>query len=184
MLYTAFVRKILWIVWPLALGAVLNSLFAVTASKPLQDLSPRQNAPQASANASGNLLQQLNLTPEQRAQIREIRQESRDEMAAAVKALRQAQRVLDHSIYQDQTEESIVRERARAVSAAQTEVVRMRAITEFKVSRVLTPDQLRVFRNLREKARQRVEEQQRMKQTSLPNQPKAKQPAADANAPK
>jgi len=113
--------------------------------------SPQNGAP-AAPPGGGNLLQQLDLSPEQRAQIRTIREQNKDELNAATRRLRQAQRALDDAVYDDNANESLVEERAREVAAAQAEVVRRRALTELQINRVLTPAQLNKFRALRRAA--------------------------------
>jgi len=116
--------------------------------------SPQNGAPAAGAAppGGGNLLQQLDLSPEQRTQIRTIREQNKDELNAATRRLRQAQRALDDAVYDDNANETLVEERAREVAAAQAEVVRRRALTELQINRVLTPTQLSKFRALRRAA--------------------------------
>src|SRR3712207_8417635 len=50
-------------------------------------------------------------------------------------------RSLDESIYSDALDESLVEQRAREVSEAHAALVRLRAQTELRVRRVLTPEQ-------------------------------------------
>jgi Spy/CpxP family protein refolding chaperone len=117
----------------------------------------RRRAPRRQADAAGLLLQ-LNLTPEQRAQLVEIRRQSIPEGQALTRRLNQARRALDEAIYADQVDEALIEELARQVGSAQSAVARMRALTELKVRRVLTPEQLGLFRQLRREAfiRQRL----------------------------
>jgi len=101
------------------------------------------------------LLRILSLTPEQRAQIKAIRRETEPEVRLFGGRLREARRALDEAIYSDNLEESIVEERAREVGSALAAAVRLRALTELKIRRVLTPEQLATFRELQNRARTR-----------------------------
>lgn len=112
------------------------------AATPPHAAAPRRSDP-------ANLLLQLNLSPEQRAQLVEIRRQSASEGQALVRRLNQARRTLDAAIYADNVDEAVVEDNVREVAAAQSAVVRMRALTELRVRRVLTPEQLEMFRQLR-----------------------------------
>lgn len=98
-------------------------------------------------------LRALNLTPDQLQQIRAIRQESKDEWRAARQRLAAAHRALDEAIYSDDVNEALVEERAREVGVAQASVVRLRSLTELKIRRLLTPEQLNTLRLMRQQAR-------------------------------
>lgn len=99
------------------------------------------------------LLQLLNLTPAQLAQIRRIRQENQPELRLTVERVRQAQRALDEAIYSETADERMIEDRARELSSAQAAHTRLRALTELRVRRILTPQQLNVFRNLQTQRR-------------------------------
>ncbi|MGI9107148.1 MAG: Spy/CpxP family protein refolding chaperone [Pyrinomonadaceae bacterium] len=110
---------------------------------------------------SVRLLRILNLTPEQRTQIKAIRRETEPDIRLSGMRLRQARRALDEAIYSDNPDENVVVERAREVGAAQATAVRLRALTELKIRRVLTPEQLSIFRELQKRARTRQRRNQR-----------------------
>lgn len=97
----------------------------------------------------GALLQRLNLTPDQINQIRIISRDNRALIRAAVQRQREARRALDSSIYADQSNEQEVRRLAAQFAAAQAEVIKINARTEFLIRQVLTRDQLISFRELR-----------------------------------
>ena len=132
-----------------------------------------QAAPQASRQAvrpqrpalprEGNLVQRLNLTPEQRRQLREIRVQGEPETRELTRRVRLARRALDEAIYSDAVQESLVEQRTRELSAAQAALVRLRAATELKVRRVLTAEQLQTFRELRRQAARRQLMQRRLR---------------------
>jgi Spy/CpxP family protein refolding chaperone len=104
-------------------------------------------------NQGGDMIRQLNLTPEQVQKIREIRESNKEERRAITQRLRLAQIALDRAIYYDNADEAVVEERVRELTAAQNAAVRMRALTELNIRRVLTPDQLATLRTLRQQAR-------------------------------
>jgi periplasmic protein CpxP/Spy len=104
----------------------------------------------------GDLIGRLNLTPDQVKQIRSIRQQTADEMRNARQRMGSAQRDLDEAIYADSVDESIVEARAGDLASAQNAVARLRALMELRVRRVLTPEQLKLLREIREAARNRT----------------------------
>ena len=150
-----------------ALSALLLCSFVQTTRA--QDETGTAAPPQPGAARRGgartrddaaSLLMQLNLSPEQRAQLIEIRSQSAAEGQALGRRLNQARKALDAAIYADNVEdEAVIEERAREVASALSAVLRMRALTELRVRRVLTPEQLNLFRQLRREAarKQRLE---------------------------
>jgi Spy/CpxP family protein refolding chaperone len=134
-----------------------------------QDSDEPQEAPQAlrPRDEEINFLRLLNLTPEQVGQLRGIRQQSELEGRPLMRRLNQARRALDEAIYADDLDEAAIRERAREVAEVQVALFRLRAMSEVKVRRVLTPEQLQKFRELRREAqarRQLERRNQRMQQ--------------------
>ncbi|HEX8558596.1 MAG TPA: Spy/CpxP family protein refolding chaperone, partial [Pyrinomonadaceae bacterium] len=101
------------------------------------------------------LVRRLNLTPEQRARLVEIRMQGEPETRELARRVRLARRALDEAIYADASDESLVEQRAGELAAAQAALVRLRAAAELKVRRVLTPEQLQTFRELRRQAARR-----------------------------
>jgi Spy/CpxP family protein refolding chaperone len=141
----------------------------------------QQEEPPAAADSAAALLSQLNLTPAQVAQMREIREQSVPQAQALTRRLNQARRALDESIYSDALDEAIVEQRAREVAEAQAAVVRLRALTELRVRRVLTPEQLQTFRDLRLRARQQKRIERRLERglpARRPNAPPEQTPDA------
>lgn len=106
-------------------------------------------AAQVNPNDPVSLLGQLNLSPEQVAQMRAIQSEQVPQAKALNQRLNQARRALDEAIYSDAVDETLIEQRARDVAEAQAALVRLRAQTELRVRRVLTPEQLQTFRRLR-----------------------------------
>jgi Spy/CpxP family protein refolding chaperone len=128
----------------------------------------QQPAPPQNPARAQNLMQRLNLSREQRQQLREIRRQSELELRADTRRVRLARRALDEAIYADSLDEALVEQRSRELSAAQAALIRLRAATELKIRRILTPDQLQLFRTLRQEAQQRQQLQRRLNRTPPP----------------
>ena len=144
---------------------------SATASAQEQDETEEQRQAAPRRPAPGvNLMERLNLSLEQRQQLREIRRQSEAELRAHTRRVRLARRALDEAIYADAVDEALVEQSARELSAAQTALVRLRSATELKVRRVLTDEQLRLFRDLRRQA-QRRQMLQRRRNRPAPPQP-------------
>ncbi len=97
----------------------------------------------------GNALRQLGLSQEQVQQIRRITVERRPIMEAAQLRFREANKALDAAIYADQVNEHDIDECLKAVQLAQAETAKVRSMNELAVRKILTPDQLIRFRELR-----------------------------------
>ena len=98
-------------------------------------------------------VRELNLSPEQREKIRALREQTRDERAAINQRLRATNRALEEVLDSDNPNEAVIEERLRDVAQAQAASMRMRVLTEFRIRRVLTPEQLITLRTLRQNAR-------------------------------
>jgi Spy/CpxP family protein refolding chaperone len=145
----------------LALLALLLAAGSVATAR-AQDGDAPALTPEA-RRGGGGLLRALNLTPEQRAQIKAIRRETEPQGRLLGMRLQQARRALDEAIYADNPDERVIEERVRELGAAQAAVVRLRTFTELKIRRVLSAEQLDAFRRLQRRPRRR---QQRMEQNS------------------
>src|SRR6185312_14292527 len=96
---------------------------------------------------------QLNLSAEQREKIRSIRQQTKAERAAYNERLRETNQALEAALDADNPDEGLVEQRIRDVAAAQSAQMRMRILTEVRIRRVLTLEQLEILRSLRQQAR-------------------------------
>lgn len=94
-------------------------------------------------------IQQLNLTPEQRQQIRRLTAETRDERQATNRRLREANAALDQALEADPIDENLVEQRINEVAAAQAAQTRMRAHMEMRIRRLLNSEQIATLRRLR-----------------------------------
>ena len=162
--------------------ALLLFPLCAAAQEQEEPQAPQQASPQNPARAL-NLMQRLNLSREQRQQLREIRQQSEPEVRAQTRRVRLARRALDEAIYADTVDNGLVEQRARELSAAQSALVRLRAATELQVRRILTDEQLRLFRDLRQEAQRRQMLQRRMNRALRQSAaPPPSEPDADAPA--
>lgn len=136
----------------LALLAVIGfpagagSVSAQTAQQPASAPEPQQQG--------GDLIRQLNLTPEQREQIRSIRVNNSGERAAIKSHLDDANRALEDALNSETPDEALVEQRSREVAAAQAAAMRMRILTEIRIRRVLTSEQRKLLRSLQLEAPQ------------------------------
>ena len=151
---------------------------------------PPQNPP---GGERANVLSQLGLSQEQVQQFRDRHAEHRPLMEAAQKRLREANRELDVAIYSDTLSEEAFQSKLRAFQEAQGEVTRLRFQNELSIRKILTPEQLTLFRELRRRfsnARDFIQERQqqrrrRMRDRMQPRNPndQQKQPQANPSKP-
>ena len=134
-------------------------LIAVSATASVsyaQEGPPPGDAPRDDrGDGRPNLLAELGLSPEQVQQIRRLNQGRRAAMMQAQRRMREANRALDMAIYRDTVSDEEFQTRLREVQAAQSDLARLRFESELSVRRILTPEQLVRFRDIR----RRFEEQ-------------------------
>lgn len=117
-------------------------------TKPADAPPPAGNQPQ---DVRGNVLRELGLSQQQMQQIRRLNMARKPLMDDAQQRLRQATRALNQAIYADEVNESDFQARLKELQLAQAEVARLRFINEFAVRRILTPEQLKKFRDLQQR---------------------------------
>lgn len=146
------------------------SFSSVKAQEELtNDDAPKQNLNQAKRPS---LLAELNLSPDQVRQIRVINRANQPLQREAQRRLRDAKSDLDEAIYADNSDETNVQAKLKAVHVAQAEVIKLRSTTEFAVRRVLTPEQLVKFREVRRRFMAQTEnlsKQQKERFLNAPN---------------
>ncbi|HKO60312.1 MAG TPA: Spy/CpxP family protein refolding chaperone [Pyrinomonadaceae bacterium] len=116
----------------------------ILAALPLhaQTATAEQPAPPVQEkNFGGDAVRELNLTPEQREQIRMIREQSRAERAVVNRRVRETNRALEEALDSDNPDQSVLEQKIQEVSTAQAEAMRMRIVTEVKIRQVLTVEQ-------------------------------------------
>lgn len=125
---------------------IVFAFAGIASAQDFPDDQPRSNQ----KRQRPNLLRELDLSPEQVEQIREINQNNRLELRRAQQKVGEARRDLDQAIYAEKVDETNVQKKLREFQNAQAEAARLRADTEFQIRKVLTPEQLIRFRELRE----------------------------------
>lgn len=125
-----------------------------------QDNFDEDNPPPEQRDQRPNLLRELGLSLEQIREIREINQSNRENMRAAQEKVTEARRNLDMAIYSENTNEATVKQKLKEFQDAQAEIARIRALTEFSIRKILTPEQLIRFRELRQRFEQMRRERQ------------------------
>lgn len=124
-------------------------LFTLAGIVAAQDM-PDDPPPRENQQQRPNLLRELDLSREQVQQIREINQSNRRELRDAQQKVGEARRNLDQAIYSEKADDASVQIKLREFQDAQADAARLRANIEFQIRKVLTPEQLIRFRELRE----------------------------------
>jgi Spy/CpxP family protein refolding chaperone len=96
-----------------------------------------------------NLLAELGLSREQMQQIGRLNRERRPAIRDARRKMGDAARDLDMAIYGDALNDSDVKARLKEFQAAEAELSRLRFESELAVRKILTPEQLVRFREVR-----------------------------------
>lgn len=147
---------------------IFVSLTAVKAQNEiLSDAPNRKN----DAQTRPNLMRQLGLTQDQIKQVRQINQENKSQMRSAQERLREANRNLDQAIYAEAANEAEIQTQLREVQTAHAEVIKIKAQTELAVRRILTPEQLAKFRDVRQQFMEKKEKMQRQIKNRRMNAP-------------
>ena len=145
----------------LTLGFSISAARAQDETPPENDEAPQPIERQRPQGRRPDLLRALNLSPQQVQRIRRVNQSQRAARQEAQYRLREANRALDEAIYADVPDENLVRERMKQVQSAQADLINVRTATEFAVRKILTPEQLAKFRQLRLMFMRRLENQRR-----------------------
>jgi Spy/CpxP family protein refolding chaperone len=133
----------------------VSSAFGQVQQQPTPELSQQTNQQtNQQFNQLADPVRQLNLRPEQREKIRSIREQTKSERAAINERLRETNRALEEMLDTDNPDEALVEQRMRDVAIAQAALMRMRILTEVRIRRVLTQEQLSLLRTLRQQSRQ------------------------------
>ena len=124
----------------------------------------------------GFALGQLDLTEEQRSQIRGIMQQHREEFRALRQRVQAARRALDAAVTAPTLDEGAVRAAAAARGEVETDAALTRARVHAEVWQVLTPEQRAKAETLRAQRHERVQQRshyrERFKAQAPPEPPK------------
>lgn len=152
------------------LSLIFTLLLTVLAfSNTLAQETPQTDETKPNQVRPFRLLQELGLTPDQIQQIRRINQARKPVMQAAQMRWREANASLDAAIYADDASEEQIKELTKAAQLAQGELLKERTITEYMIRKVLTPEQLVKFRELRERVRERLNQRKNPNTQETPN---------------
>ena len=146
-------------------------LFSVSTSRAQDEMPDADAPPNAQPPKRPNLLGELNLSPDQIRRIRIINRENQPQVREAQRRLREARNDLDQAIYGDTIDENEVQARLRTLHQAQAEAVRLRSTIEFAVRKVLTPDQLVRFREVRRRYMEQMANRPNLRQNRPLNAP-------------
>jgi Spy/CpxP family protein refolding chaperone len=152
---------------------VLSAIFMIFSTCAVNaQVDSSDNVPPQTENeplVRRDLLGELGLTKEQIQQIRKLNAQRKPLMQDAQQRLREANRNLDQAIYADALDEVTIQIRLKEVQLAHAEVFKIRAMNELEVRKILTPEQLVKFRDLRERFMNRVKNKQQNRRQNLPN---------------
>ncbi|MEP6717580.1 MAG: periplasmic heavy metal sensor [bacterium] len=132
---------------------LVTALSLLLGTPTIRAQQPPPQLPEAQQQGPVDPILQLNLSPEQREKIRTIREQTRTERGALNERVRQANLALETVLDADNPDEALVDQRMGEVAAAQSASMRMRILTEVRIRRVLTLEQLGILRTLRQQAR-------------------------------
>jgi Spy/CpxP family protein refolding chaperone len=149
---------------PLFAVALILSVFPASLGRYILRQDPQTDP--APAPKAQDPITLLNLTPEQRQKIRIIREQTKNERAAINQQLRQSNLALQQALDADNPDEAVVELRLRDAAAAQAAASRMKVLTELRIRRVLTPEQVNTWRLLLQQAAQARREQRLENQRS------------------
>ena len=115
------------------------------------------------------LLRELGLRQAQIRQIRLINGENKEKLREATFRMREARGNLDAAIYSDNADTSVIETKLREFQNAQAEVAKIRTMTELAIRKVLTPEQLVRFRELRQGFQQTRQNRREIRQERRQN---------------
>jgi Spy/CpxP family protein refolding chaperone len=105
-----------------------------------------------------DLFRELGVTPEQREQIRTLRRQGREDFSVAQKRLREANKALDAAIYSDVLDEQLIERLILQRNEAEAAMSRLKTISELNLRKILTPEQVVKFREIRSRFAKREAE--------------------------
>jgi Spy/CpxP family protein refolding chaperone len=125
-----------------ALGAVLALGIGVSASV-LADQGQNQDKPRfhEGRGAGGPAFDKLNLTDDQKSQMKALHQQQRDSMGAKMKDMMQAHRDLRAQVFSDNPDATQIEALKAKIAGLQKDLLAARVDMERKVAAILTPEQ-------------------------------------------
>lgn len=132
-------------------GKMLMNAYAGTSTSGATASEPAGTLQSLIQQRRGEILRELNLTSEQKRDLKSALVAERDQLRFEIKSLVTARSALRTEI-QKGAEEKQIREKARAVGEAESNLAVMRARIWSKANKVLTPDQKQIIERHRAEA--------------------------------
>lgn len=117
----------------------------------------------------GNLMRMLGLSVDQIRQIRQLNVSRKPLERDARKRLNDARQNLDKAVYADSLNESEVQMRIFDFQKAQADVIELKTSNELEIRKILTPEQLSKFRDLREQFKETRKENIQQRRNRVKN---------------
>lgn len=125
------------------------------------------------------LMEALNLTPDQRMRVMEIRRSYDDQGIAAGRRLRQARNALDRALMSETYNEALIKEYTEELAAAQAEQIRVNTRVRAEFRKTLTPDQVRRYIEKEREIQRQIREAKERELFDQPNRPPNQQQPPD-----
>lgn len=138
---------------------VFISMFAmfilgISVSSVIAQVETPQPTPNGVQNDKPNrprLMEELGLSKDQAQQLRQLNKVRQPLTQAAQMRFRLAQKALDDAIYTDVADETAIETKMKEVQVSQAELTKIKTFTEFSIRKILNPEQLVKFREMRQK---------------------------------
>lgn len=153
--------------FPQALLITFAMMFAISA---YGQEPPDQGGPPPERPADRmNILRELGLSQDQVRQMRLNNQDIRTKRQAARRRMNEAGRNLDQTIYADTVDQALFAQHLKEFQDAQAEMATVNFENELAIRKVLTPEQLVRFREIRQKFNEKREDFPRQRQNRRGN---------------
>jgi Spy/CpxP family protein refolding chaperone len=145
------------------LKLLLLSLLAATAWSPLLALSTDPTASPEVGNHQHwrhhgeRFLDKLNLTDEQRDQIKKFRADNKAAFRTAMLNYLTAEKALREAIHKNPTDEATISSLSASVNGARTQMTKQRAKMQALIASILTPEQHQTWDQMYEKSQDRLQ---------------------------
>jgi Spy/CpxP family protein refolding chaperone len=167
MRYEKIKSPFIWLAAVLLLASSISTRAQTAGQNQTVQQSPPTNGITPPPQAQ-NLPAQLNFTPQQAQQWREIAREFRNQEMAATLKQRQARQALNEAMESANPNEEVIKQRARELADAQSAVTQLQALRQARVLQILTPEQRIKLKEIRERA-QELRREQRGDNALAPN---------------
>jgi Spy/CpxP family protein refolding chaperone len=167
MRYEKINAPFIWLAAVLLLATSVSTRAQTATQNQTAQQSPQTNVATQPPQAQ-SLPAQLNFTPQQAQQWREIAREFRNQEMAATLKQRQARQALNEAMESANPNEEVIKQRAKELADAQSAVTQLQALRQSRVLQILTPEQRVKLKEIRERA-QELRREQRGDNALAPN---------------